>query len=527
MDIPKTGLAQTTPREGATPLPALCRDCLWRGEASVTPGRCPSCRSPRVLRHVELNVLHMAHLDCDAFYASVEKRDRPELRDVPVIVGGGVRGVATTCCYIARTYGVRSAMPMFKARKLCPNAVIVKPDFAKYKAASRIIMDRLRALTPLVQPLSLDEAWLDLSGTERLNGGPPAFQLARVQAEIERDTGLTVSVGLAPNKFLAKIASDLDKPRGFAVIGAGEAQAFLSTRPVSILPGVGPAFVKSLEARGYRTVGDLAAASVKTLAQQFGAHGLRLSALAQGSDGRAVDPDSERKTISAETTFDTDLRDLQALEDRLWPCCEKVAARVRVEGLAGRAVVLKLKTADFRSLTRRRTLAAPTQTARTLFACARELLAAEAGRAAYRLIGVGLADLTEADDAARELSATGEEAAAVGATLTRALALLKQGSRRGTLAELPWYAIIGPPGAGKTTALLNAGLTFTLAEQMGQAAIAGVGGTRLCEWWFTDRAVLIDTAGRYTTQDSDAAVDKRRLGGVPRRCSSEPVRGSR
>jgi DNA polymerase-4 len=419
MDIPKTGLAHMDGGEAAAMTaarpPALCRDCLWRGEAPpppAPPGRCPSCRSPRLLRHRELWGLHMAHIDCDAFYASVEKRDRPELRDVPVIVGGGVRGVATTACYIARTYGVRSAMPMFKARKLCPDAVIVKPDFAKYAAASRLVMDRLRALTPLVQPLSLDEAWLDLSGTERLNGGPPALQLARVQAEIERAVGVTVSVGLAPNKFLAKIASDLDKPRGFAVIGAEEAQAFLGPRPVSILPGVGPAFARSLEAAGYRTVGDLAEASPKTLAQQFGAHGLRLSALAHGQDARAVDPDSERKTISAETTFDTDLRDLQALEDRLWPCCEKVASRARVDGLAGRAVVLKLKTADFHSLTRRRTLPSPTQTARTLFACARALLAAEAGRAAYRLIGVGLADLAEAELAATELFGDGGEAKA-------------------------------------------------------------------------------------------------------------------
>ena len=382
-------------------LPALCRDCLWRGPTGAR--RCPSCRSPRLVRHVELETLSIAHLDCDAFYASVEKRDRPELRELPVIVGGGVRGVVTTCCYIARTFGVRSAMPMFKARKLCPDAVIVHPDFAKYRCASRIIMDRLRALTPLVQPLSLDEAWVDLSGTERLNGGPAAWQLARVQGEIERATGLTISVGLAPNKFLAKIASDLDKPRGFAVIGAEEAQAFLALRPVSILPGVGPALVKSLEAAAFATVGDLARASEKALAQRFGANGLRLHRLAHGHDARAVNPESERKGVSAETTFDTDLRDLQALEDRLWPCCEKVAARARADGFAGRVVVLKLRTADFRRLTRSRTLPAPTQTARTLFAVARDMLAAETGAQAYRLIGVGLAELGEAEASGADL----------------------------------------------------------------------------------------------------------------------------
>ena len=395
MHIPKSGLAE----EGG--IRALCRDCLWRGDGEAR--RCPACRSPRLVRHAELDRLAIAHLDCDAFYASVEKRDRPELADLPVIVGGGVRGVVTTCCYIGRTYGVRSAVPMVKARKLCPEAVVVRPDFAKYKAASRTIMDALRALTPLVQPLSLDEAWLDLSGTERLNGGSAAWQLARAQLEIEAAVGLTVSVGLAPNTFLAKIASDLDKPRGFAVIGAAEARAFLAPRPVAILPGVGPGLVKSLEAAGLSTVGDLACASETSLGQRFGAQGLRLHRLAHGQDARAVNPHSERKGVSAETTFDTDLRDLRSLEDRLWPCCEKVAVRARADGFAGRTVVLKLRTADFRRLTRSRTLPAATQTARTLFAVSREMLAAEVGRAAYRLIGVGLADLAEVETAATDL----------------------------------------------------------------------------------------------------------------------------
>jgi DNA polymerase IV len=379
---------------------ALCRDCLWRGEDEVR--RCPACRSPRVVRHAELDALALAHLDCDAFYASVEKRDRPELADRPVVVGGGVRGVVTTACYIARTYGVRSAMPMFTALKLCPEAVVIRPDFAKYKAASQLIMARLRSLTPLVQPLSLDEAWLDLSGTERLNGGSPAVQLARAQTEIERETGLTVSVGLAPNKFLAKIASDLDKPRGFAVIGAAEAQAFLSERPVSILPGVGPALARSLAGAGFSRVGDLAAVPEKELARRWGAHGLRLARLARGEDRRPVDPEGDRKGVSAETTFDVDLRELHALEDRLWPCCEKVAARARADGFAGRTVVLKLRTGDFRRLTRSRTLPAPTQTARTLFGCAREMLRAEIGQP-YRLIGVGLSDLGEAELAPADL----------------------------------------------------------------------------------------------------------------------------
>ena len=220
---------------------ALCRDCFRRG---AFERRCPACGSPRIVAHAELEKLSIAHMDCDAFYASVEKRDRPELRDVPLIIGGGKRGVVTTCCYIARISGVRSAMPMFKARQLCPQAVILKPEFAKYKGESRRIMELVRDLTPLVQPLSLDEAWMDLSGTDRLHGAPPAETLARLQAKIEAEVGITVSIGLAANKFLAKIASDLDKPRGFSVIGAAEAQSFLASKPVGIIPGVGPAMVK-------------------------------------------------------------------------------------------------------------------------------------------------------------------------------------------------------------------------------------------------------------------------------------------
>ncbi|MDD3837406.1 MAG: DNA polymerase IV [Phenylobacterium sp.] len=373
---------------------ALCRDCYWTGADRAR--RCPACASPRLVAHDELERLSIAHMDCDAFYASVEKRDRPELRDKPVIVGGGKRGVVTTCCYIARISGVRSAMPMFQARRLCPEAVIVKPDFSKYRAESRRIMGMVAELTPLVQPLSLDEAWMDLSGTERLHGAPPAVTLARLQDRIERETGLTVSIGLAANKFLAKIASDLDKPRGFSVIGAAEAQAFLAPRPVGILPGVGPAMVRALAQAGFSTVGDLARADAKVLANRFGAHGLRLHQLAHGRDARAVNPDEGRKGISAETTFLEDLRDYADLEEKLAPLCERVARQARAAGVAGRVVQLKLKTADFKILTRRRTLPVATQTAKRLFAVGRELLAVEARGRPYRLIGIGLADLADA-----------------------------------------------------------------------------------------------------------------------------------
>ena len=391
---------------------ALCRDCFWTG--ADEPARCPACRSPRLVRHAELERLSIAHLDCDAFYASVEKRDDPSLRDRPLIVGGGVRGVVTTCCYIARMSGVRSAMPMFKARKLCPEAVILPPNFTKYRTESRRIMEKLRDVTPLVQPLSLDEAWLDLAGTERLHRATPAETLARLQAEIERDVGITVSIGLAANKFLAKIASDLDKPRGFAVIGGVEARAFLASRPVAILPGVGPAFARTLESDGYATVGDLAAAEPKRLADRYGAHGLHLHQLAHGRDSRAVNPRERRKSMSAETTFETDIAALAQLEDVLWPLCEKVARHARGEGIAGRVVTLKLRATDFRILTRRRTLPFATQTARTLFAAAREMLAAEARGQPWRLIGVGISDIVESAGASGDFFDGGESRALSG-----------------------------------------------------------------------------------------------------------------
>ena len=387
---------------------AFCRDCFWSGEAPVR--RCPTCASPRIVAHPELGDLAIAHMDCDAFYASVEKRDRPELRDQAVIVGGGKRGVVTTCCYIARIKGVRSAMPMFKALKACPEAVVIKPDFSKYRFESRRILGMAAELTPLIQNLSLDEAWMDLSGTERLHGAPPAITLAKLQARIEAETGLTVSIGLAVNKFLAKVASELDKPRGFSVIGH-EAQAFLAGKPVRILPGVGPAMVASLEKAGYRTVGDLARTDVKVLAERWGAHGIRLSALAHGQDYRAVNPNEARKGISCETTFNDDLSRIADLEDKLAPLAERVARQARQGDVAGRVVTLKLRTTDFRIVTRRRTLPVATQTAKTLFQVGRELLAREATGRPWRLIGIGLADLIDADLAGGDFFAEGEKKA--------------------------------------------------------------------------------------------------------------------
>ncbi|WP_309645775.1 DNA polymerase IV [Phenylobacterium sp.] len=387
---------------------ALCRDCFTRGEFAR---RCPECGSPRVADHPELETLSIAHMDCDAFYASVEKRDDPSLRDKPLIVGGGKRGVVTTCCYIARISGVRSAMPMFKARQLCPQAVILKPDFTKYRTESRRIMEMMRDLTPLVQPLSLDEAWMDLSGTERLHKAPPAETLARLQARIEAEVGITVSIGLAPNKFLAKIASDIDKPRGFSVIGSVDAESFLAPRPVAIMPGVGPAMVKAMEAGGYRTVGDLARANIKDLAERFGTYGLKLAELAHGRDNRAVNPNEERKGISAETTFNDDLHRVEDLEAMLAPLCEKVGRQARAAGVAGRVVTFKLRGTDFKILSRRRAISVPTQTAKTLFAIGREMLAKEAKGQPWRLIGIGVAELVPAEAVEHDLFSGDEQRA--------------------------------------------------------------------------------------------------------------------
>ena len=374
---------------------SICRDCLQTGDLKVD--RCPVCGSRRTVQHDELDQLTIAHLDCDAFYASVEKRDRPELSDRPVIVGGGKRGVVSTCCYIARQYGVHSAMPMFKALKACPEAVVIKPDFRKYIAASEAIFGAVGKLTPLVQTLSLDEAWIDLAGTERLNGGPPALQLIRLQQQIEADIGLTVSIGLAPNRFLAKVASELDKPRGFSVLGS-EAQAVLAPRPVGILPGVGPVFRKTLQSDGYATVGDLAAADVRDLVKRYGETGLRLFDLAHGRDARAVSPGHERKGMSAETTFNEDLTSADDLEAELWPLCEKLASKARRDGVASRVLVLKLRRTDFKIVTRRVSLPEPVQTARALFAAGRALMAPELGRP-YRLIGIGMGEVVDAVEA--------------------------------------------------------------------------------------------------------------------------------
>jgi DNA polymerase-4 len=372
--------------------PGFCRDCL--ADTGAAP-RCRACGSPRLLRHAEIAALTIAHVDCDAFYATIEKRDDPSLADKPVVVGGGKRGVVAACCYVARTYGIRSAMPMFEALRRCPSAVVIKPQMAKYVEVGRAVRRAMFDLTPQVEPLSIDEAFLDLTGTERLHGLSAAKQLARFALQVERDLGITVSIGLAANKFLAKIASDLDKPRGFAVISAAEAPAFLAPKPVGFIYGVGAVSAAKLSSDGFRTIADLQRADERDLIGRYGVEGQRLARLARGIDDRKVDPARETKSVSAETTFNSDISDFRPLEQQLWDLTERVSARLKKAGLAGSTVTLKLKTADFRTRTRARALPHPTQLANLIFAAGRDLLANETGKDKFRLIGIGLSTLIE------------------------------------------------------------------------------------------------------------------------------------
>ncbi len=377
-------------------MPALCRDCLTRFE---TGKRCPGCASPRIAAHTELFDLSIAHMDCDAFYASVEKRDNPELRDQPVIIGGGRRGVVSTACYIARIRGVRSAMPMFQALKLCPEAVVVKPRMSAYVEASRAIQELMGALTPAVEPLSLDEAFMDMRGTEKLHGAPPAVMLARLVKRMHDEVGLTGSIGLSHNKFLAKVASDLDKPRGFSVIGKAETADFLHDRPVSMIWGVGQVTKQSLAKAGIRTFADLLRWERKDLGARFGAMGDRLYFLARGQDRRRISPNAPMKSISNETTFFDDTADLDILDGHIWRLSEQVSDRAKARRIAGRVVTLKLKRANHSLISRRISLRDPTQLADRIYQTARGLFDQLGDRGPYRLLGVGISDLLPDDKA--------------------------------------------------------------------------------------------------------------------------------
>ncbi|MEL6569659.1 MAG: DNA polymerase IV [Pseudomonadota bacterium] len=376
-------------------MPTVCRSCsaVFDGK----PSACRACGGRRLVSHPELTTLSIAHLDCDAFFAAIEKRDNPSLKAKPVIIGGGRRGVVATCCYIARLAGVRSAMPMFKALKACPEAVVVRPNFAKYKAAADMIRPMMERLTPLVQIVSIDEAYLDLSGTEALHGASPAQLLVRLANSIEDEVGITVSIGLSANRFLAKTASEMDKPRGFAVVSPSEAPDLLAPKSPGYLHGVGPKLAAKLARDGYHTVADLQAANQKDLIRNYGETGQFLHQRAFGLDNRPVEAGGERKSVSSEITFDTDISDLASLTDRLWHVCERTASRAKAAGVEGAVVTLKLKTAKFQSRTRRATLREPTQLAGTLFDIGQSLLQRECQNGEpFRLIGIGLSSLESA-----------------------------------------------------------------------------------------------------------------------------------
>ncbi|MBT4739651.1 MAG: DNA polymerase IV [Rhodospirillaceae bacterium] len=371
----------------------LCRDCLFvsRAQSEV----CPQCGSDRSVAHEELSQLTIAHIDCDAFYAAVEKRDDPSLRDKPLLIGGGKRGVVATACYIARPYGPRSAMPMYKALKLCPHAVVMRPNMEKYRIASRHIRDILETATPLVEPVSVDEAYLDLSGTVRLHRHAPAVTLASIARDIEQQVGITVSIGLSYNKFLAKMASERDKPHGFAVIGRSDAVAYLHEQSIGAIPGVGPALANRLKVDGLFSIGDLQALAPQDLEGRYGDTGRHLARLSRGEDSRRITTSRPAKSISAERTFDRDINDVEILHKRLWPLCEEVSARLKAKALAGGAVTLKLKTARFRTLTRTLTLKSPTQLAEVLYRTTKPMLGRELKRGPFRLIGIGAGTPTE------------------------------------------------------------------------------------------------------------------------------------
>jgi DNA polymerase IV len=374
----------------------FCRDCLTPcPPAPAAPTRCPTCASPRVLSHAELFSLSIAHMDCDSFYASVEKRDDPTLADLPVIIGGGRRGVVSTACYIARIHGVRSAMPIFKALELCPDAVVIRPRMEAYVEASRQIKACMQDVTPVVEPLSLDEAFLDLRGTERLHGTPPALTMVRLVRRIEEEVGVTASVGLSHNKFLAKIASDLDKPKGFSVIGKAETLDFLEGKPVKLIWGVGASLQGKLKADSLNTIGDIRGREEVDLIARYGSMGKRLHALSRGEDFRRISTDPSMKSISAETTFDTDISDKEALEAHLWRLAVRVADRAKAKETTGRVITVKLKTGDFKTVTRQSAQDAPTNLADTIFKEGRALLSLVLNKSPFRLIGVGISDLSE------------------------------------------------------------------------------------------------------------------------------------
>ena len=374
---------------------SICRECLSTFDSKVL--YCANCESLNLISHKEIEKLDIAHVDCDAFYASIEKRDNPKLKNSAVIIGGGKRGVVATACYLARIKGVRSAMPMYKALKLCPSATIIKPNMSKYRDASRKIQNLMNQLTPLTEPISLDEAFLDLSGTKKLHKKIPAVLLAELSKKINQEVGISVSIGLSYNKFLAKICSDLDKPKGFSLLGRGDSKKFLSSQPVEILWGVGKILKRKLNDDGIKTISQIEDLGIKEVINRYGSIGSHIYSLSQGKDLRRVVPQRQIKSISHETTFENDISDKEVLEKKLWSLCEKVSKRSKEKGLGGQTITLKLKTKEFKLISRSCTIDEPTQIGELIFQNSKTLLDREDEKIKYRLIGVGISNLKDSE----------------------------------------------------------------------------------------------------------------------------------
>jgi DNA polymerase IV len=335
------------------------------------------------------------HVDLDAFYASVEVLDNPSLRGKPVLVGGtGPRGVVAAASYEARRFGVHSAMPMGRARRLCPQAIVLPPRFDVYGAKSRAVHEIFATFTPIIEPIALDEAFLDVTGAQRVLGTGAEIGEA-IRAKVRADTGLTASVGVAPNKLLAKLASDDAKPDGMLVVEPGGELAFLHPHPVGRLWGVGPATLARLERFGVETIGDLAAVPEPSLVEALGkAHGHHLHELACGRDDRPVEPDRETKSIGQEETFPRDVADREVLGREVRRMAERVGTRLRDHGLAGRTVTLKVRFPDFRTITRSATLPEPFAVSAEIARLALGLLEKIDTAGGIRLLGVTVSNLT-------------------------------------------------------------------------------------------------------------------------------------
>ena len=390
----------------------MCRDCFkfTQVDNSQISRECFSCFSNRLIIHPELSKLSIAHVDCDSFYASVEKRDNKNLSNKPIIVGGENRGVVAAACYVARRYGIRSAMPTYKAKILCPELIVIPPRMKYYQKIGREIRVLIESVTPAFQPISIDEAFLDLSGTETLHKCCPAVSMAKLQKKILNQIGISVSVGLAFNKSLAKLSSEQDKPNGYYVIGKREAREWLSEKPASIIFGLGKSTITKLNNIGIKTCSELVNSPKNLLFPILGKSTSKIIDLAKGIDNRPVLKFSEAKSISVETTFNKDIDHSESLLNNLHLLCIKLSTRLKKSETYGSTIILKLKRSDYSLITRSIKVDEPYQLAHNLFSIAETLLRKELlKKNKYRLIGIGITGLTKKEKLQKKLNLFGTE----------------------------------------------------------------------------------------------------------------------